>query len=89
MRLKYLKQYTESRKKQAEQIEKLSTELANQRIQLDERKIDKEKVLVEEKTEKEKLEAMRKEKQVWSIRYPKKNGISKNKLLLPKNNKSS
>lgn len=63
MRLKYLKQYTESRKKQAEQIEKLTTELANQRIQLDERKVDKEQVLVEEKTEKEKLETMRKEKQ--------------------------
>jgi septal ring factor EnvC (AmiA/AmiB activator) len=63
MRLKYLKQYTESRKKQAEQIEKLTTELANQRIQLDERKLDKEKVLVEEKTEKEKLEKIRKEKQ--------------------------
>ena len=63
MRLKYLKQYTESRKKQAEQIEKLSTELANQRIQLDERKVDKEVVLVEEKTEKQKLEVMRKEQQ--------------------------
>jgi septal ring factor EnvC (AmiA/AmiB activator) len=63
MRLKYLKQYTESRKKQAEQIEKLSTELANQRIQLDERKVEKEQVLVEEKTEKQKLEAMRKEQQ--------------------------
>ncbi|MCM0041528.1 MAG: peptidoglycan DD-metalloendopeptidase family protein [Algoriphagus sp.] len=63
MRLKYLKQYTESRKKQAEQIEKLSTELANQRIQLDERKEDKEVVLVEEKTEKQKLEVMRKEQQ--------------------------
>ena len=63
MRLKYLRQYTASRKKQAEQIEKLSTELANQRIQLDERKVDKEKVLVEEKTEKQKLETMRKEKQ--------------------------
>lgn len=63
MRLKYLKQYTESRKKQAQQIEKLSTELANQRIQLDERKVDKERVLVEEKTEKEKLEVMRKEQQ--------------------------
>jgi len=63
MRLKYLKQYTESRKKQAAQIEKLSTELANQRIQLDERKVDKEEVLVEEKTEKQKLEVMRKEQQ--------------------------
>lgn len=63
MRLKYLKQYSDSRKQQAEQIEKLTSELANQRILLDERKQDKEKVLVEEKAEKEKLEQMRKEQQ--------------------------
>ena len=63
MRLKYLKQYTESRKKQAAQIEKLTTFLAEERVQLDERKIDKEKVLAEEKTEKEKLAQMRKEQQ--------------------------
>ncbi|NDE60858.1 MAG: peptidase M23 [Cyclobacteriaceae bacterium] len=63
MRLKYLKQYTDSRKQQAAQIEKLSLDLANQRIALDSRKVDKEQVLVEEKTEKEKLEQMRKEQQ--------------------------
>lgn len=63
MRLKYLRQYTDSRKQQAAQIEKLSTELANQRIQLDDQKEDKVKVLVEEKTEKETLAKMRKEQQ--------------------------
>jgi hypothetical protein len=50
MRLKYLKQYTDNRKQQAAQIEKLSIDLAKQRIALDSRKLDKEKVLVEEKT---------------------------------------
>jgi septal ring factor EnvC (AmiA/AmiB activator) len=63
MRLKYLKQYSDSRKKQAAQIEKLSTELSDQRLLLDERKLTKVKVLDEEKAEKEKLEKMRKEQQ--------------------------
>lgn len=63
MRLKYLQQYSDSRKQQATQIEKLSLELKNQQILLSERKQTKEKVLNEEKTEKEKLEKMRKEQQ--------------------------
>jgi septal ring factor EnvC (AmiA/AmiB activator) len=63
MRLKYLKQYSDSRKQQAAQIEKLSAELSNQRLLLDERKLTKVKVLDEEKAEKEKLEKMRKEQQ--------------------------
>lgn len=63
MRLKYLKQYSDSRKQQAAQIEKLSKDLANQRTLLDERKLTKVKVLDEEKAEKEKLEKMRKEQQ--------------------------
>lgn len=63
MRLKYLKQYSDSRKQQAAQIEKLSTDLTNQRAILDERKLTKVKVLDEEKAEKEKLEKMRKEQQ--------------------------
>ena len=63
MRLKYLKQYTDSRKKQAEQLEKVTKELANQRLQLDTRKLEKQQVLLEEKTEKEKLEVLRKEQQ--------------------------
>ena len=63
MRLKYLRQYTDSRKQQAAQIEKVSTDLANKRLQLDETKEKKVQVLVEEKTEKENLEKMRQEQQ--------------------------
>lgn len=63
MRLKYLKQYSDSRKQQAEQIVKLTAELAEQRVLLDQRKEEKEIVLAEERTEREKLEKMRKDQQ--------------------------
>lgn len=63
MRLKYLKQYSDSRKQQAAQIEKLTQQLAEQRILLDERKSEKEVVLNEERIEREKLEKMRKDQQ--------------------------
>lgn len=62
-RLMYLKQYTDSRKKQAEQIEKLSAELAAERILLDEKKAEKEKVLLEEQKEREALDKMKREQQ--------------------------
>lgn len=63
MRLKYLRQYSESRKQQAAQIEKLSLELADQRALLDERKADKVVVLQEEQKEKAELERLRKSQQ--------------------------
>ena len=63
MRLKYLKQYSDSRKQQAEQIVKLTEQLAEQRVLLDERKAEKEVVLAEEKTERAKLENLRKNQQ--------------------------
>lgn len=63
MRLKYLKQYTDSRKQQAEQIETLSLELEEERKLLDVRKADKVKVLAEEQKERAKLEELRKEQQ--------------------------
>ncbi len=63
MRLKYLRQYSENRRQQAEQIQKLSAELADQRVLLDERKEEKSQVLAEEKEERAKLEAMRKDQQ--------------------------
>ena len=63
MRLKYLRQYSENRRQQAEQIEKLSVELAEQRTLLDQRKEDKSKILAEEKEERAKLESMRKDQQ--------------------------
>lgn len=84
MRLKYLKQYTDNRKQQAAQIEKLSVDLANQRIALDSRKLDKEKVLVEEKTEKEKLEQMRKEQQGLVNTLSKKEGEIKKQITATK-----
>jgi septal ring factor EnvC (AmiA/AmiB activator) len=60
MRLKYLKQYSDNRKQQAEQIEKLSNELTGQRALLDQKKIDKVTVLSEEQKEKGELERLRK-----------------------------
>jgi septal ring factor EnvC (AmiA/AmiB activator) len=59
MRLKYLKQYSESRKQQAAQIEKLTSELADQRALLDKRKADKVTVLAEEQKERKELERLR------------------------------
>lgn len=63
MRLKYLKQYSDSRKQQAEQIEKLSSELIDQRALLDKKKEDKITVLSEEQKEKAELERLRKSQQ--------------------------
>ncbi|WP_111670501.1 murein hydrolase activator EnvC family protein [Algoriphagus litoralis] len=63
MRLKYLKQYSDSRKQQAEQIEKLSLELVDQRAQLDQKKADKIAVLSEEQKERAELERLRKSQQ--------------------------
>ncbi|MEP1086375.1 MAG: peptidase M23, partial [Algoriphagus sp.] len=62
-RLMYLKQYTDSRKQQAAQIEKLSLELIDQRALLDAKKVDKEKVLVEEQQERAELDKLKKAQQ--------------------------
>ncbi len=62
-RMMYLKQYTDSRKQQAIQIEKLSLELADQRKMLDERKAEKEDVLAEEKKERTELERLKQSQQ--------------------------
>ncbi|WP_297335148.1 peptidoglycan DD-metalloendopeptidase family protein [Algoriphagus sp.] len=63
MRLKYLKQYTDSRKQQAAQIEEVTQQLAQERIQLDARKGEKVKVLAEAQAERRKLEGLRREQQ--------------------------
>lgn len=62
-RLMYLKQYTDSRKQQAIQIEKLSQELADQRITLDQRKSEKIKVLSEEQKERQELDRLKQTQQ--------------------------
>ncbi|MFN3997719.1 murein hydrolase activator EnvC family protein [Algoriphagus sp.] len=63
MRLKYLKQYSDSRKQQAEQIEKLSAELVASRELLDQKKTEKITVLSEEQKERAELERLRKGQQ--------------------------
>lgn len=63
MRLKYLKQYSDSRKQQAAQIEKLSVELVDQRALLDQKKADKVAVLAEEQKERAELERLRQSQQ--------------------------
>ncbi|MHA7130753.1 murein hydrolase activator EnvC family protein [Algoriphagus namhaensis] len=63
MRLKYLKQYADSRKQQAAQIEELTAELAEQQLILDQKKEDKTAVLAEAQAERQKLNQMRQQQQ--------------------------
>ncbi len=62
-RLMYLKQYSDSRKQQAAQIEKLTLELVNQRALLDNKKAEKEKVLEEERKQRAELDKMKRQQQ--------------------------
>ncbi len=63
MRLKYLKQYTDARKKQVEQIELVSEDLAQQRINLENKKTQKQQVLTQEQQQKQQLDKARREQQ--------------------------
>jgi len=63
MRLKYLKQYTDSRKKQVEQIEKVTSDLASQRQRLRDKRIEKQQVINQEQQQKQHLDKAKKEQQ--------------------------
>ncbi|PRY85018.1 murein hydrolase activator EnvC family protein [Mongoliibacter ruber] len=63
MRLKYLKQYSDARKKQVEQIEKTSEELAKQRANLEAKKEEKQAVLQQEQQQKQQLDKAKQEQQ--------------------------
>lgn len=63
MRLKYLKQYSDARKKQVEQIEKVTLELADQRKTLEQKKSDKQEVLQQEQQQKQQLDKAKQEQQ--------------------------
>ncbi|AEL24229.1 Peptidase M23 [Cyclobacterium marinum DSM 745] len=63
MRLKYLKQYSDARKKQVEQMEKISLELAEKQEALEIQKKDQLKVLTEEQEQKKELDQLREEQQ--------------------------
>ena len=63
MRLKYLKQYSDARKKQVELINKKTEELAFQRKTLEAKKSEKQMVLNQEQQQKQKLDQAKKEQQ--------------------------
>ncbi len=63
MRLKYLKQYSDARKKQVEQIEIISEELADQRKNLEGKKTEKQTVLQQEQQQKQQLDKAKQEQQ--------------------------
>ncbi|MCH7409234.1 peptidoglycan DD-metalloendopeptidase family protein [Belliella sp. DSM 111904] len=63
MRIKYLKQYTDARKKQVEQIEKVTAELAGQRVKLEDKKIEKQQVINKEEEQRKQLSVARTDQQ--------------------------
>jgi septal ring factor EnvC (AmiA/AmiB activator) len=63
MRLKYLKQYTDARKKQVEQIRIVSKDLAGQRVRLEEKKLEKQQVINKEEQQRRQLAQARSEQQ--------------------------
>nr|WP_026333641.1 MULTISPECIES: peptidoglycan DD-metalloendopeptidase family protein [Rhodonellum] len=63
MRLKYLKQYTDARKKQVEQIELVTADLASQRKKLEDKRVEKQQVINQEQRQKQQLDVAKKEQQ--------------------------
>ncbi|MBS9522967.1 peptidoglycan DD-metalloendopeptidase family protein [Litoribacter alkaliphilus] len=63
MRLRYLKQYSDARKKQVEQIEKVNQQLLAQQGQLENKKEEKQVVLRKEQEQKRALDLLKKEQQ--------------------------
>jgi murein hydrolase activator len=63
MRLRYLKQYSDARKKQVEQIEKVNAQLLAQQGRLEDKKEEKQLVLQQEQEQKKQLDLLKKEQQ--------------------------
>ncbi|GAB3652581.1 peptidoglycan DD-metalloendopeptidase family protein [Echinicola sediminis] len=63
MRLRYLKQYSDARKKQVEQIKKVNADLQVQRGKLESQKENKQQALKEEQSQKKELDQLKKEQQ--------------------------
>lgn len=63
MRLKYLKQYSDARKKQVEQIENVAEELVGQRRNLEGKKKDMQTVLQQENQQRQQLDKAKKDQQ--------------------------
>lgn len=63
MRLRYLKQYSDARKKQVAHIEQVNAELSSQRSLLEEKKAEKQLVLTQEQNQKKQLDQLKNEQQ--------------------------
>lgn len=63
MRLRYLKQYSDARKKQVAQIEQVNAELTDQRTLLEEKRAEKQLVLNQEQSQKKQLDLLKNEQQ--------------------------
>ncbi|QDH81040.1 peptidoglycan DD-metalloendopeptidase family protein [Echinicola soli] len=63
MRIRYLKQYSDAREKQVEQIEKVSADLKQQQTKLEKQKTDKQAALQEERSQKKELDQLKEEQQ--------------------------
>lgn len=63
MRLKYLKQYSDSRKQQAIQIQKFGKQLAQEKTNLDSKRKEKTTILQQEEKEKNQLDRVKKERE--------------------------
>lgn len=63
MRLKYLKQYSDARKKQVEQMEKVSRELTEKQAQLEKQEAGQLAVLAQEEAQRKELSALKQEQQ--------------------------
>lgn len=63
MRLNYLKQYSDSRKKQVAEIERVNAELENQGQLMEEQRKDKQEVINQEQIQKQQLDILRNEQQ--------------------------
>lgn len=63
MRLRYLKQYSDARKKQVDQIQKVSQELIGQRRSLEDKRKDLQAVLSQEQQQKQQLDKAKVEQQ--------------------------
>jgi len=63
MRLRYLKQYSDARKKQVEQIKKVNADLQHQKNKLESQRAGKQDALKEEQNQKKELDALKQEQQ--------------------------
>lgn len=84
LRMRYLKQYADERKKQVAQMEKVTDELSAERALLQEKRQEKERILTQERSEKEQLDRLKTEQQGLVSNLTKKEQELKNEIAAAK-----